>query len=156
MRSVFPNAINYFIFKQFLRRLYFSWKNIWEWKILELLLLNCCNLNFSNSQGFNNMQFKSSAGKNIWRLAVSKFNSTNVLLNFSSRFSLQDNIKPCNFQFCRNLKLLIRYFLFRNLPCSNTNLLTVKADRISAALDISGVSRIIGLDNLNIFWQDRA
>ena len=37
--SVFPNAINFLIFKNFLRRvIYFSWKNVWEWKILELVL----------------------------------------------------------------------------------------------------------------------
>ena len=49
--SVLPNAINYFIFKNFLRRvIYFSCKNIWEWMILELVLLNYWNLVFSNSQ----------------------------------------------------------------------------------------------------------
>ena len=38
--SVFPNATNYFIFKNFPGRvIYFSWKNIWEWKIMELVLL---------------------------------------------------------------------------------------------------------------------
>ena len=38
--SVFPNAINYFIFKGFPGRvIYFSWKNTWEGKILELVLL---------------------------------------------------------------------------------------------------------------------
>ena len=51
--SVFPNAINYFIFKNLPRRvMYFSWKNISEWKILELVLLSFCNLVFSNSQRF--------------------------------------------------------------------------------------------------------
>ena len=43
--SIFPNAINYFSFKIFPGRvIYFSWKNISEWKILELVLLNCYNL----------------------------------------------------------------------------------------------------------------
>ena len=33
--SVFPNAVNYFIIKNFPRRLiYFSWNNIWEWRSL--------------------------------------------------------------------------------------------------------------------------
>ena len=51
--SVFPNTINYFIFKNFYRRLiYFSWKNIWEWKILKLVLFDCCSLAFSISQRF--------------------------------------------------------------------------------------------------------
>ena len=43
MSSVFTNAINYFVFKKFseksnLSNSYFSWKNIWEWKALELVL----------------------------------------------------------------------------------------------------------------------
>ena len=32
---VFPNGINYLIIKHFCGRvIYFTWKNIWEWKIL--------------------------------------------------------------------------------------------------------------------------
>ena len=74
--------------KHFLGRLnYVSWKNIWEWKILELVLLNCCNCVFSNSQGFNNIQFKSSTRKKLSQLAISKFDSANVLLNCSLRFN---------------------------------------------------------------------
>ena len=53
------------------------------------------------------------------------------------------NIKTCNFQFRWNLQLLTRYSLFRNLPCSTTNFLTVEADRISAALNTYGVTRSI-------------
>ena len=41
--------------------------------------------------------------------------------------------------------------LYRNLPCSTANLLTVEADRISVALNISGVSQTIVLDILNNF-----
>ena len=50
------------------------------------------------------------------------------------------------------LQLLTCYFHFKNLPCSTNNLLTVKADRISVALNISGISRAIALDILNVFF----
>ena len=67
--SVFPNAITYFIFTNFPRRvIYLSWKKTWEWKTLELVLLSYCNLIFSNSrtpEGFNNMQFKSLTYKKL-------------------------------------------------------------------------------------------
>ena len=49
------------------------------------------------------------------------------------------------------MQLITRYSIFRNLPCSTTNILTVEADRTSVALNISGVSRTIGLDILNGF-----
>ena len=45
--------------------------------------------------------------------------------------------------------------LFRSYPCFITNLLTVKADRISVALNISNISRTIAPEILSIFWQDR-
>ena len=48
-------------------------------------------------------------------------------------------------QFRWNLQLLIRYCIFRNLPCSTTNLLTVKADRVSVAPNTSGVTWTIAL-----------
>ena len=51
---------------------------------------------------------------------------------------------------------LIRYSLFRNLPCSTNNSLTIEADSISVALNISGVLQTIAPDILNVFWQDRA
>ena len=54
-------------------------------------------------------------------------------------------------QFCWNLQLLTRYSLLRNLPCSTTSLLTVEADRISAALSTSDVTRIIACHILNVF-----
>ena len=50
------------------------------------------------------------------------------------------------------LQLLTCYFHFKNLPCSTNNLLTVKADRISVALNISGISRAIALDILNVLF----
>ena len=50
------------------------------------------------------------------------------------------------------LQLLTCYFHFKNLPCSTNNLLTVKAGRISVALNISGISRAIALDILNVFF----
>ena len=40
---------------------------------------------------------------------------------------------------------------FRNLPCSNTNFSTVETDRISVAINTSGVSWAIALDILNGF-----
>ena len=49
-----------------------------------------------------------------------------------------------------NLQLLTCYSLFRNLPCSTTDLLTIEADKISVTLEIAGVSRTI---ILNVFWQ---
>ena len=45
--SVFPNAIDEFISKH-----YFSWKIIWEQKVCEQVLFNCCNLVLSNFQKF--------------------------------------------------------------------------------------------------------
>ena len=50
------------------------------------------------------------------------------------------------------LQLLTCYFHFKNLPCSTNNLLTVKADRISVALNISSIPRRIALDILNVFF----
>ena len=42
MSSAFPNAINYFVFKNISGRvIYLSWKNIWEWKILDCMSLSC-------------------------------------------------------------------------------------------------------------------
>ena len=39
-KLIFPDAINYFIFKSFPANVFFfSWNNILEWKILELVLL---------------------------------------------------------------------------------------------------------------------
>ena len=49
------------------------------------------------------------------------------------------------------MQLLTRYSIFRNVPCSTTNILTVEADRTSVALNIPGVSRTIDLDILNAF-----
>ena len=49
------------------------------------------------------------------------------------------------------LQLLTHYSLFRNLPCSTTNILTVNTDSIFVALNIFGVSRTIALDILNVF-----
>ena len=69
--SVFSNAINYFSFKNIFKIvIYFSWKSIWEWKFLELVLRTCCNLISVTPKGFNpqrllNMQFKSSTWKKI-------------------------------------------------------------------------------------------
>ena len=66
VRSVFWNANNYFIFKRFPGTvIYFSWKNTWGWKILELVLLDSCNLVLVSSKGFNNMQFKRSTCKKL-------------------------------------------------------------------------------------------
>ena len=57
---------------------------------------------------------------------------------------------------CRwNLQLLTLYSLFRNLPCSTSNLLVVDADRTFVALNIFCVSLTIALYILNVFWQDR-
>ena len=53
MSSVFPNDINYFIFKNIQRRVIsVSWKNIREGKVLELVLLNCLKLVFRKSERF--------------------------------------------------------------------------------------------------------
>ena len=58
-------------------------------------------------------------------------------------------------QFRWNLQLLTLYSLFRNLPCSTSNLLVVDADRTFVALNIFCVSLTIALYILNVFWQDR-
>ena len=58
--------------------------------------------------------------------------------------------------FCWNLQLLTLCSFFRNLPCSNSNLLAVDADRVFVALNIFCVSRTIVLDIFNAFWRDRA
>ena len=125
MSSVFPNPIKYFTFQNFQSKvIYFSWRNIWEWTILELVQLDCCNLvssnSQSNSQSFYNIQFKSSTRKKLQQLAVLKFDLANVLLIFISRFNPQFatrnlNTKTCKLQFHWNLQLLTRYSLFRNL-----------------------------------------
>ena len=65
-------------------------------------------------------------------------------------------MKTCNLLFCWNLQLLTCYSLFRNLPYSTTNILTVEADSISVTLNISGVSCTIFLGIINVFWEDRA
>ena len=84
---------------------------------------------------------------------------TRQILNCSSKFNLQFatrkfNIKACNLQFCWNLQLLTLYSIFRNLPFSTTNLLTVEADRVYVKFNSSGVSLTIALEILLVFWQD--
>ena len=49
------------------------------------------------------------------------------------------------------MKLETPYSLFRNLPCSASNLLAVDADKIFVALNVFGVSGTIALDILNVF-----
>ena len=49
--SVSQNVIKFFIFKNLPGRVScLSWESTWEWKMLELVSRNCCNLDFSNSQ----------------------------------------------------------------------------------------------------------
>ena len=55
-------------------------------------------------KGFNNMHSKSSTRKNVYQLAVPKFDWVKFLQNCSSRFNLyvatcNFNIKACNLQF---------------------------------------------------------
>ena len=54
--------------------------------------------------------------------------------------------KLCNLQFRTNQLVT----LFRNLPCSTTNLLTVVTERISVALNTSGVTCAIPADVSNV------
>ena len=131
---------------------YFSLKNIWEWKILELVLLNFYNLVFTNSQ--------SSTCEKIRNLQIQSLTRQNVLLNCSWGFNLwfatrTFNIKTYNLQFHWKLQLLTHYSHFRNIRCSITHFWTIEADMISVTLDICGVSPTIGLDVLNVFWQNR-
>ena len=55
--------------------------------------------------------------------------------------------KLCNLQFRTNQLVT----LFRNLPCSTTNLLTVVTERISVALNTSGVTCAIPADDSNVY-----
>ena len=51
------------------------------------------------------------------------------------------------------MKLATTDSLFRNLPCSTSNLLMVEADRISMASSIFGISRAKALDILSVLWH---
>ena len=59
-------------------------------------------------------------------------------------------------QFRWNFQLLIHHSLFRNLPCSTANLLTVEVDRIFVTLNTSGFTGTVAFNVSNDFWQDRA
>ena len=62
--SFLKNSSQFYLFRSWLTWIiYFSWKNIWEWKMLELVLLSCHLLFPVTSKGFNNMQFRNSTPK---------------------------------------------------------------------------------------------
>ena len=50
-----------------------------------------------------------------------------------------------------NLSLSLQNSTLRNLPCSTAKVLTVEVNRISVALNFSGVTQTIALDVLNNF-----
>ena len=136
-------VVTYCIFKNVQRRVrIFENERSWNQKFsFQYLVLITCNFKAQPMKNFSYWSFQN------LKAPVAK---PNVLLNRSSK--LNSSVATCNInikQFRWNVQMLPLCCLFRNLPCSTSNLLAINADRISVTLNIFGVSQTIALDILN-------